>query len=179
MTTAHRCSNVQASPFSRWLRENPRLDSRNFSLSATDCDMWVHRFKNLCDGRTERDLQCLMLVEIKTRMKRMDDAQRDTLRLVNAILREGDRAIYRNERGTKFRVRSFGVHCLRMSGDSPQNSVTMLWDDTPVRVEQLESLLLFALHPDSLAPDPLRNHHRPQLIPTLPHIGPHIVRRDS
>src|SRR5574343_241043 len=178
MTAPHRCGAVVADPFSDWLRNNPRLDSRNYSLSATDCDMWVHKFKNIVDGRADRQLQCIMLVEVKTRLAAVEFAQRDTLGLVNALMRRGDRMVARNERGDRFRVRSFGVHFLQMSGACPTDSEAILWDGHAVSVQQLERILRFELHPTTLVPNPLRNHHRPQLVPQLPGIGAHVVRRD-
>ena len=178
MTAPHRCSAVAPDPFSDWLRRNPRLDSKDYNLSASDCDMLVHRFKNIVDGRADRQLQCIMLVEVKTRLAAAGFAQRDTMRLVNTLMRKGDRMVAKNERGERFRVRSFGVHFIRMSGTCPTDSEVMYWDDHSISVEQLERVLRFEIHPTTLVPNPLRNHHRPQSVLQLPGLGDHIVRRD-
>jgi len=81
------------------------------------------------------------------------------------ILQErGDDALVlsrRAYRGREFCDLRFGVHLCRMSGFDPPSSETLWWDRRVVSVEQLEKLIRFELHPDSLRPWSPRRHHLP------------------
>lgn len=153
--------------FGRWIRNNPSLDSRD-GFSVIDQDYWVHRFK--VDGN--RLFQCLMLVEIKTNSAELTAAQRDTLHVINQLMRNRRSTPTKHDpqcgntlkvvstfSGKKAELRAYGMHVLRFSGLGPDDSKEMWWNKTRISVDQLTALLRFDLDPDSLRPIDLRNHH--------------------
>ena len=166
--TAKRRDCESQSGFLGWLRDNPRLDSIKQGVVATDCDLWVHKYKTLGN----RDFQFLMLVEIKEHGKPVDRWQRDTLHIANQLLRnrrnktkhqvrDGPRVsrVYSVLAGKQVSVCCFGVHSLTIHGDGRQTSECRLtWDSKhDITASQLESLLLFDTDPDDLS----RLDHRP------------------
>lgn len=148
--------------FLGWLRDNLRLDSIKQGVVATDCDLWIHKYKTLGN----REFQFLMLLEIKEYGKQVDKWQRDTLHIANQLLRNR-----RNK--TKFQVVAepriervfsvlankhvnvccFGVHSLIVHGDGRDTDKCQLtWDSQhEITPGQLESLLLFEMDPDDLS----------------------------
>ena len=154
--------------FLDWIRENPQLDSISAALSVQNCDVWVHQYKSHADRRGDRRINNLMLVEYKAFGADMSFAQRDTLWIVNQILRpEIGRAKTFKVRGLdpqgKLRPRTvhcFGVHKLQIiDGDVPGEGGQIIWDRKAIDVEQLERVLRFDLHPDTLRPRSDRRHH--------------------
>jgi hypothetical protein len=160
----------QETMFSRWIRNNPQLDSRD-GYSVSDQDFWVHKYKT---DKRGRNFQMIMGVEIKTLGAQVSDPQSDTLYIVNQIMR--------NRRGTptkplmhqagtaplkahsflarrEVQVRSFGIYVLRFSGLGPDDSEWIMWDNKYITEEQLTKLLRFDLDPDSFRPTDLRSHH--------------------
>lgn len=172
-------------PFSQWLREHPELDSHVERLSATDCDMWVHRYSARDERAREaaldvRDaIDSIMLVEVKTHAKSVPYAQRDTLTVVDALLRmscmlpSGRRKHVTisdgrlSNRSTR-RVRCFGVHLLVLSGARPDQSEEIRWDRSFLHETHLLELLRFERDPDfpSKSLD-TRRHHIVRREPTL------------
>jgi hypothetical protein len=166
--TSNRRDCEEQSGFLGWLRDNPRLDSIKQGVVATDCDLWIHKYKTL----GSREYQFLMLLEIKEYGKQVDKWQRDTLHIANQLLRNR-----RNK--TKFQKSSepriervfsvlankhvnvccFGVHSLIVHGDGRKtDSCRLTWDSQhEITAEQLESLLLFDMDPDDLS----KLDHRP------------------
>ena len=148
--------------FLGWLRDNERLDSIKNGIVATDCDLWIHKYKTI----GSREYQFLMLLEIKEHGRQVDKWQRDTLHIANQLLRNR-----RNK--TKFQIADeprvssvfsvsanrhvnvccFGVHSLIVHGDGRDTSESRLtWDSKhEITAAQLESLLLFELDPDDLS----------------------------
>jgi hypothetical protein len=166
--------------FGRWIRNHPDLDSGK-GYSVIDCDYWVHRFKTYED----REFQCIMLVEVKTHESNLSKAQRDTLFIVNQIMRNrrqtptkdkkyeaGDSILkaYSVMLGRKVNVKVFGVHKLVFSGLGPDDSKWISWDDQMIDEPTLARILRFDLDPDTLNPLDLRSHHKkmehPELIET-------------
>jgi len=163
--------------FRQWMREHPLLDSRD-GIACFDSDHWVHRFKFVHDRR----IQCLMLIELKTHGADMTDSQRDTLGMVDQLLRNrGANAAMKHQRrrrqaggigvnltsqmtGRKITCRLYGVHLLQFEKDGPQNSAWMKWDNSDINEEQLVSLLRFDIDPDTLRPIDLRRHHKRQRV---------------
>lgn len=184
MTATRRDGNESA--MSAWIRKHPELESNGCKLSVTDSDLWIHRFSERKENkRTEtldiRDVvDSIMLVEIKTFSAGMKFAQRDTLQVVDALLRKsgmvnGRRRPVRIDdarlavRRQRY-VRCFGVHFLQLSGDSPDNSADgIVWDGRHFLHEShLIELLLFERDPDHPTRGlDTRRHHVLKVKPTL------------
>lgn len=164
--------------FSRWIRENEELDAPE-GFCILDADYWVHRFKTY----GSREFQCIMLVEVKTNSKTLTDAQRDTLHLVNQIIRNRrttptkERKYEANGNGPLrvkspkamciVNVRCYGAHLLRFSGLGPEDSERIIWDKTQIDQKTLTALLRFDLDPDTLKPIDFRSHHARRDDPML------------
>lgn len=177
------------SPFSQWVRAHPELDSNGAKLSITDSDLWVHRYSERDDVKRKRAVDIrdvvdsIMLVEIKTFEAEPRFAQRDTLVLVDALMRKAGSVNGRRrhvkindartrERRTRF-VRAFGVHFLQLSGDRPDNSDRIVWDGRHFLCEEaLIELLRFERDPDAPSRElNNRRHHRlhdPVVLPLFP-----------
>jgi len=160
----------QESLFSRWIRENPDLKSSD-GYSVSDQDYWIHKYKT--DNRG-RDLQLIMLVEIKTLGGQLTNAQRDTLVMADQVMRNRRNTPtieHRHQAGNGLltarshlagrvvQVRCFGVHVLRFSSLGPDDSEWMMWDKRKIDKDQLTKILRFDLDPDTLRPLELRVHH--------------------
>jgi hypothetical protein len=126
-----------------------------------------------------------MLVEVKTNGCDLNPAQRDTLHIVNQIMRN------RNDTPTKkmvhqagrsiVNVRSlmnnvpvtawcYGAHLLKFSGLGPDDSDSITWDNKhQITKEQLTDILNFDLNPDTMESMDFRIHHykedQPALLP--------------
>lgn len=162
--------------FGSWLRNNKRLDSID-GTCVLDSDYWIHRFKTYSDpnGKYDRQIQCIMLVEVKTNGCNLSEAQRDTLYMVNQLLRNRSKTPTKNpiyQSGISIaKVKStmqdtdvvawcYGVHVLRFSGLGPQDSEHIWWDDKKeITEDQLTDLLNFDINPDTLLPMDFRIHH--------------------
>lgn len=157
------------------MRREESLDSRS-GIVRFDCDVLLHRYKTVEDKKSSRDIQCLMFIEVKTHGAMPTDAQRDTLSLFAQVLR--NRRTNKHLKGKKHglhaanhtpltvafsrlnnrrvTLKMFGGHLLRMSGNCPESSEWMSWDDARkspegfITVEQLKQLLRFELDPDTL-----------------------------
>lgn len=125
-----------------------------------------------------------MAVEIKTHGGSVSRAQRDTLHIVNQILRnrrnttptKKDRfvlapflKVHSAILGREINLRSFGVFVLTFSGIGPEDSDVITWGGgdgrakhLQITTDQLTDLLKFELDPDTLRPigELLRNHHQ-------------------
>jgi len=160
----------QESLFSRWIRDNPDLESRD-GYSVSDQDYWIHKYKT--DNRG-RNLQLMMMVEIKTLGGQLSEAQRDTLHLANQVMRNRRQTPTKELKhqagsaplmahsylaGRTVQVRLFGIHVLRFSGLGPDDSAWMMWDRTQIDEDELTKILRFDLDPDTLRPLELRVHH--------------------
>jgi hypothetical protein len=184
------CGNpVSTEPaINRWIRENPRLDSREASITVNDIDLLVHAYRTPCANGRSRLVQCQMIVEIKRHGAFPSDVQRDSFSILSQYLRNRKATPTSRRRGRhaadlaplatvsslcyhrEVQARSFGVHLLRLSGECPLSSEWMEWDGgpdlagtgwkgKPITVDQLEGLLRFDLDPDTLRPMDLRRHH--------------------
>lgn len=172
MTAKWRDKSQPQAGFMAWLRSNTSLDSTAQGLVAVDVDAWIHKYKTAGDRR----YQFVMLVEIKEHGAQPNPFQRDTLHIINQLLR--------NRRNTKeqwnaagshpriakcysimnkgtVHVLGYGAHLLQFSGDgsNPERSL-ILWDRKPISVTQLEQLLRFELDPDTLRKIDHRPHQR-------------------
>ena len=156
-------------PFGDWIRRHPGLKSIQERLSVSDSDYWIHRYRAHTDKVGERAVDSIMLVELKTHLRDLPFAQRDTLVLVNQLLRmvsvrpDGRRrhvTLKGSNPGERRRVRCFGVHVLQLSGDRPDRSEVILWDGKYLTEDFLVEVLRFERDPDYPMKTPdLRRHH--------------------
>lgn len=165
-----------------WIRGHNELDSRRDCIYISDSDLWVQRYGH---RRTrlpgyDRRVQYLMLVEIKTHSRDMDDGQRDLFAIVNELLRtkawkdqrlagafvaghmQNARKVWSWIADEWVQIHCFGVHKLRLSGSTPDDSDSVTWDRNEQQItrEQLVGLLRFDLSPDTLRPMEHREHKR-------------------
>lgn len=174
-TAQYHCNNcktwqTQETIFGRWIRNNKALDSAK-GYCVIDQDYFVHQFKSF----ENRDFQLIMMVEIKTMGMEPTQAQKDTLHILNQLLRN-ERATptkalssyqavgfvdaFSVMNGRRVKVKAYGAHVLRFSGLGPDDSDAIFWDKKQIDVETLTKLLRFDIHPDTFLPIDLRNHHR-------------------
>ena len=177
------------SPFNAWVREHPELESRGNRLSITDSDLWCHRYSLRNEKQRSHDIRdavdSIMLVEVKTFRREVPYAQRDTLSVIDALLRiasvrksDGRRkhVVIDDQRlgsRSKRLVRCFGVHLLELSDSRPDNIEQIVWDNRSfLREEHLIELLRFDRDPDS--PSRMldtRRHHILKSNPAMPLFG--------
>jgi hypothetical protein len=166
-------------PIKAWIRKHEDLDSRRHCLCIGDSDLWVQKYgERRWHNGVDRSAMNLMLIEIKTHARDLNDPQRDLLYIVDQVVRtkawkdqrvngrfvpghqQNVRLVYSVMAGRKVPVYCYGVHKLRISGATPDASDWMTWDDKPIGWDQLPQLLRFDLHPDSLRPLEHRSHKR-------------------
>lgn len=160
MTTKYR--NGFEGPFEDWLRKNKELDSIVQRLSISNSDFWIHQFRSHRDRVGERSIDNIMLVEVKTDGADIPFAQRDTLILVNQLLRRSSNNRYKvlkDMKGLRRLVQCFGVHLLQLSSDRPDNSDLIRWDRVAVTEDMLIRIIRFDLNPYTLEPRSERRHH--------------------
>lgn len=118
------------------------------------------------DGFGQRDIQMMMFVEVKTWGADLRMAQRDTLHLLNQVLR--NRRKNRHKNRDRYNAKNhappaevyspanekyiklflFGGHVLTFEKNGPEDSSWIRWDKTDISTEQLVDLLKFELDPD-------------------------------
>jgi len=153
------CRDGNREPWANWVTENPRLDSRLHGLSVTNSDLWVHRYMTCVDRVGTRELQHLMLVEVKTHGASEPFAQADTYHALDQVLRQKKKVRVFRLAGGKAWLRCWGVHHLTMSGDDPGSSGWIKWDGKPITAGELEEVLRLERSPDTLRPREDRRHH--------------------
>lgn len=133
----------------------------------------VHQYRTKEYGRS---FQLFMILEIKTQGADLSKSQRDTLHILNQIVRNRRQTptkVLRFQAGNaplqvhslltnqEVNVRHFGVHLLRFSGLGPDDSDWIKWNKIDIDADTLTQLLRFDLDPDTLKPmdESLRNHH--------------------
>jgi hypothetical protein len=169
-------------PFSSWIRANPRLDSITCALTVNDIDLLLHKYMTWSDGHRSRIVQAIMFVEVKTFGATMSPTQRDSLYILNQVLRNRRKSLHKNSipeqisaldwvhstiRKSRVRIKLLGGHCLQMQHETTEHG-WILWDKKEVTYEQVEGLLSFDLDPDhpKRVLD-LRPHHRINSDPLL------------
>ena len=167
-------------PFCAWMRANKVLPSysRDCGFVASDVDLFIHRYLvDLKDKQGSRDFQCLMTVELKTRLGVVHESQADTLWKLHKFRGQLAKPLWCEKRKHHYELRNFGVYFLRMSGEDPKESgimkwgrfdkdrPTIRWDD--VDVDKLVRILRFDISPESLEGNWWRRHHKTQEIVTL------------
>lgn len=183
-------------PFCEWMRSCKELPSYSSDLGfvATDIDIFVHRYLMSVDSEGTRDIQAMMLVEVKTRGGCPSESQLDTLSKVHAFSRKSNGSI-KPKSVNEQEIHWFGAYVLRLSGTSPKDSKWMMWcrlinheqgralTQTRIDIQQLIKLLSFQIHPDTLIRLPFRRHHKTSdivLVETTPlgfDVEKHVVRK--
>ena len=150
--------------FERWMRNSRDLDSRKAGIVRFDLDILLHKYLTLEDGKSTREIQCMMFVEVKTFMATPSPAQVDTLSMLNQTMRNRKINIHKTPRpqsiGAPRKVKSkllnrevtlkmFGGHLLQLDSSAPDNSSLILWDYKEIDLQQLFELLRFERDPDS------------------------------
>lgn len=149
-------------PFMAWIRAQKDLPSFSATIGfvATDVDLFCHRYLTVVDKIGTREVQCLMLVEVKTRGGKPSVSQLDTLQKIDAFRgakRLGGQA-----------VRNFGVFILSLDGTEPAD-FEMRWSrvggvQRSIDVRTLIRLLRFEVDPRTLRKLEFRRHHRTRVI---------------
>lgn len=161
------------SDFGDYIRKQPGMDSRK--LAVTDRDWMFQRYRTTVDSVGTREIQSIMMVEVKTRGAVPRKSQLETLSLFHeGALRASTSPWLRGERV----IRYHGVSVISFTGTSPLNSELIWWgrfkaDDLidiywqKITEAQMISLLMFDLHSDNLTPQPYRRHHKTGVIEQL------------
>jgi hypothetical protein len=160
------------SPFGGWLRSRPELPSTH--LVATDLDFSIQRYKTHVDGEGSRDIQSMMLLEVKTRSGKPKESQLETLWLTHRSAETQSRT-----NPIKFNgkiLKHPGVSILSLSGQTPDDSIEINWGRftkdrhrpllhwKKINVSQLIKLLNFEIHPDNFEPNIYRRHHKTMTV---------------
>lgn len=174
-------------PIKAWIRTHRELDSRQECLCVGDSDLWVQRYgvREWHKG-IDRSVMYLMLVEVKTNSADINDPQRDLLMIINDLLRtvpwkeqrvngrfvpghdQNARIVHSHIAGQKVQVHCYGVHKLRLSGSTPDQSDRITWDTKQIDTEQLVKILRYDLSPDTLKPMEHRSHKKLISLPDQP-----------
>jgi hypothetical protein len=164
-------------PVKAWIRAHRDLDSRRACLCIGDSDLWVQKYgtRRGTNG-VDREVMYIMLVEVKTHGRVLDDSQRELLGFVSELLRtkpfreqringrfaaghrQNVRLIRSYSSGKRIPLYCYGVHVLQLSGSTPEDSKEITWDRRSITKEQLVGILRYDLDPDSLRKI---EHHRP------------------
>lgn len=135
--------------FSKWVRDNDALDAAAVGLSIQNIDWVVHRFKTPENGRS---CQHIMLIEEKRNGASMNNAQNDTLRKLDALIRKDPVRLCDTARNQRCRMRYHGLHLLAFSGRGPEDSEQIHWDGKLITLLELEMLLRFEIDTRTLQP---------------------------
>lgn len=160
-----RCKMTMETHFERWMREEDLLDSRT-GIVRYDLDVLLHKYMDCTDGFGDRTIQCLMFIEVKTFGAQPSDSQKDTLHLLNQVLRNRRPNINGNRNkwnagdhvplakcrslllGQDISLRLFGGHVLVFERNGPDDSSWIEWDKKRITKKQLIGLLRFEIDPD-------------------------------
>ena len=172
----------EGTPFGNWLRNQDDLPSKSASLGfiASDIDMVCHRWFHHATGK---HIQCVMIIEVKTRGARPRFAQMESLSALQIFAGKKNVSIHKSNNEYR-QYRFYGVMQLLLSNTSPDDSDNIIWArwpwdrygsdklmtdthliETAIDAETLKKILRFDLHPISLKPfKPFKSHHGHRLI---------------
>lgn len=178
-------------PIKAWIRGHRELDSRKACLCIGDSDLWVQKY-GIRRGTKglDRSVMYIMLVEVKTHGRMLDSPQRELLGFVSELLRtkpfteqrakgrfvaghdQNVRLIRSYSSGRPVQLHCYGVHVLRLSGSTPEDSDEIVWDQRQISREQLVGLLRYDLDPDTLREIEHRSHKQTVDMPALFDLAP-------
>ncbi len=157
-------------PFMSWCRSCDLLPSWSTDCGwvQTDVDSFIHRYLTCVDSQGTREVQPMMEIEVKTRSGNLTSSQVDTYRKKHAttiphLKWKGQTLV------------NYGVSFVRMDGSSPADSQWLMWGRFKpsacfdvvwhdINIAQLIRLLRFELHPETLAENTFRRHHKTRSI---------------
>lgn len=160
-----RCQMSMESHFERWMRDHRLLRSEE-GIVRFDLDVLLHRYMVKEDGIGKRDIQAMMFIEVKSFASDVTESQRDTIHLLNQVLRNrkpninGDRnkwnakdhvplcKAFSTVKGREVALKLLGGHLLVFEGAGPDDSAWIEWDRKRISKQQLVKLLRFELDPD-------------------------------
>lgn len=170
--------------FERWMRGQEQLDS-SLGIVRFDLDVLVHRYMTHTDKRGCRDLQLLMGIEVKTHGGELRLTQQDSFSMLSQVMRNRKKNVHRDKRGRHAKdrnppckvwshilrrdvaLRLYGMHLLELSGDDPDDSVSIAWDKKPIKRQDLIDVLRFDIDPDTLDLPDWRRRYSAFSEPTL------------
>jgi hypothetical protein len=185
-----RCEITWEEPYKTWLRQNPRLDSRDHCMVIGDCDLIVYRYGTRWspERQADRQIRWHMIVEVKTFAAGRSRSQEESHWVTNQILTT-TKDVERNQNGQfernhgynirhvyvdmpreyggekKVLVLSYGVQLLQLSGRSFEDSA-LRWNGYDVTLDEVTELLAFDRHPHSRQPmDSYRMHKAARMLP--------------
>ena len=163
-------SHTNESALERWIRNDRQLDSIGSGIVRFDIDILLHRYNFSKDHKGARNVQAMMFIEAKTHGAELTPSQQGTLSALSQILRNRRANMHQDKLGrhasdhvppatvvdpkrqTEHALYLYGGHLLRMSDVDPMQSEWMEWDNKPITADQLRSLLLFEIDPDTFRP---------------------------
>lgn len=194
--SCHRCGHRVDTepPIKAWIRTHEYLDAWEKALWIGDTDLWVHKWgqRSTRHRGVSRDVQYLMMVEVKTHWKDVDEPQRDSLWAIDRLLRtkawkdqrlsglfaaghaQNARVVHGRIAGKAVWLYCYGVHKLRLSGSTPEDSERITWDDKPIDKGRLLDLLAFEISPDNFNRIEHRAHKEIRRDEPLPFEQPQI-----
>lgn len=140
--------------FRYWVADN--VPGSKDGICTGDFDMPFHRFSRIVDGRGVRDIEHLMVVEIKTADEKLGAAQRDTLSVFNGALEsmvpvDGAPINVKSRPGFILKgdkkIVWHGVHLLRAPAQ-PCEVGPFYWDNQRIYSDTLARVLAFEFDPN-------------------------------
>lgn len=177
MNTCAHCGNqtTAETAFCRWMRDQEELDSRRNGIVRTDCDHIILRYKT---HKTGRELQLMMIVEVKEFGRDPDPTQKDMLSFLSQTIWHSLRGKNMHKAttdrtlrlkswilGRDVNVRNLGVHLLQFEKTSPKDSEWIRWNYHEVDEATLIQILAMNVRPDNpkrSIDEFLRDRHKKQ-----------------
>lgn len=173
MTQSRRDNND--SPFGRWVRENPTLDSVGCGLNVSDVDWMFQKYlPKIDDSVGTREIQLAMIIEVKTYGKDVERSQQEILFYHHQLLStKGQSRKVKRPGQPPISLWHFGVYALKMDGSAPSDSEFISWgrfdDNGSIRYVRgrssgLHRVLSFEIDPVDFRKITFRRHHCTRMI---------------
>jgi hypothetical protein len=164
MTTQRRDGKIIPG-FGYWVSHNPRLDAKTYGVANMDPDWIWHKWKTHRDKIGDRTIVHIMLIEEKRCSTDLTLPQRDTMYIIDQILRHTKTKRLRNVHGELINCRVWGYFKLKYNSDYLETATEIWWNKKKIDLAILEKILLFELNPRTLDPRSDRRHHAERLLP--------------